>query len=123
MCHKYCIQRLAGRVILAGTLFIGGVLLLSAGEPAQFVYWSSADLDGTERKLHLKLDEPGLGASQSLIRLQSQSAILAYREGMPPKAEIHQKVGDFAFIRDGDASVLIGGTVFAAQESTANELR
>ncbi len=104
-------------------LSMGCIASFAASPPSQFMFWNSAQLDSIENELHLRLDEPGLGAADSLLTSPRLSAVMAYREGMPPQAEIHQKVGDFAVVRDADAAVLIGGTLVGGKLSAPNEMR
>jgi hypothetical protein len=96
---------------------------LHASDTSSYAFWSSPQLDSIENKLHLRLDEPGKGAAESLLNSPRLSAIMAYREGMPPQAEIHQKLGDFAVVRDADAAVLIGGKLVGGKLSAPNEMR
>jgi quercetin dioxygenase-like cupin family protein len=108
---------------IAVILFAGSFFPLRAEDPMHFLVWKSARLDDVEKKLHLRLDEPGKGAHEDLIITRNHSAIMAYREGMPPQAEIHQKFGDFAFIRDGDVAVLVGGKLSHGETSAPDEVR
>jgi len=108
---------------LAMCLLIGCVAPVPAGDRQEFLFWSASQLDNIEKKLHLHLDEPGKGANEKLMTSPKLSALMAYREGMPPQAEIHQKLGDFALIRDGDAAVLIGGKIADGKQSAPDEIR
>ena len=56
----------------------------------------------------------------SLALLASASVI--YRTG-PSQSEVHQKLADFIFIREGEGSILVGGKMIGGKTTAQDELR
>ena len=83
--------------------------------------WSSSELDSYGEKL-----EPNLNAdhyaTQSLGDFGSHYMLMVHREGNGP-AELHAKVTDMYVVREGSATLYIGGKITAAKETEPGEIR
>ena len=102
--------------------------MLPHDQPANFVLWTAAQLDDLDKKLATKLDETK-GANETLAAngdtnkvLDNRRALLFHRKGSGP-GEIHEKVADFAYVRSGSGSLLLGGKLTAGKAQGGGEVR
>ena len=102
--------------------------MLPHDEPANFVLWTASQLDDLDRKLATKLDETK-GANETLATngdtnkvLDNRRALLFHRKGSGP-GEVHEKVADFAYVRSGSGSLLLGGKLTAGKAQAGGEIR
>jgi mannose-6-phosphate isomerase-like protein (cupin superfamily) len=106
------------------TIFV--VVLMAAGascasEPAGFHLWKSGDLASLEKHLASKLDAGKL-AAQTLAGYGNHSCMLAHREG-DGEAELHATQNDIFFVQSGEATLVVGGTLFKPRNTAPHEWR
>lgn len=104
-----------------GTMAVVCALRLMAGEPAGFVYWSSAELKGMSQKLAGKADGAKF-ASESLGKFGNHLAMVA-RRGGNGQAELHETDADLFVVQTGSATLVVGGTIPNAHNSGPHEVR
>jgi mannose-6-phosphate isomerase-like protein (cupin superfamily) len=95
--------------------------LLTAAEPAGFVYWSSKDLKAYEQKLMPKMNERKL-ADETLGSWGNHRAMVAHREA-DGEAEVHETVVDFFVVQSGEATLVVGGEIVGGKTTAPNEIR
>jgi mannose-6-phosphate isomerase-like protein (cupin superfamily) len=126
-----------GRKIISSGLFcviavclLVGVSRVFAQAPSQpYVFVSSASLNALEQKLISLLktadktkavNEP---LSPELVKFNpDHRAIMFHRDAASP-GEIHERFSDFAIVRSGSGSVLIGGKILNPKVDSPGEIR
>jgi mannose-6-phosphate isomerase-like protein (cupin superfamily) len=89
-----------------------------AADPAGFGLWKAADLKSVEKK---KLDAQKI-SGMPLASYGNHSLSESHREG-PGIAELHEKVVDIFVVQNGDATLLVGGSIPGAKTTAAGESR
>src|ERR1035438_763883 len=95
--------------------------IAAAALPAGYSHWTAEQIQDRARNLPLKMSKVKV-ATESLGGWGNHSMSLIHREGSG-EAELHETQSDILFIRSGDASIIIGGTIPGAHPTTANEIR
>ncbi len=111
--------------MLVKAMIPAAFLLLSVGaspQAAKSDHWSPAQL--MEQAQHLRqLAAQGDGlASETLIKYPHHLTMLAFRS-RNGGAEVHEKVADFFYIIDGQATVVTGGEVIDPKTTAPDEIR
>jgi mannose-6-phosphate isomerase-like protein (cupin superfamily) len=89
-----------------------------AGDPATPIFWTASQMREIDARLSARQDPIMHNAGARLIG----SANVIYRTG-PSQSEIHQKQGDFIFVREGEGTILVGGKMVGGKPERANEIR
>jgi mannose-6-phosphate isomerase-like protein (cupin superfamily) len=82
---------------------------LSAADPDGFGHWKGSELRSFDKKLATKLDADKFG-SQVLGSYGHYSLIVAHRE-RSGEAELHETQTDIFIVQNGEAVLVVGGTV------------
>ena len=90
----------------------------AAGDPAVPVFWSAKQMKDIDAQLAPRVSASTNMAGQRLIG----SANVIYRTG-DSGAEIHEKLADFIFIREGEGAIVIGGKMIGGQPGGQDEIR
>lgn len=101
-------------------LFTIGTLALAA-LPAGYSHWTAEQIDIRAKGMPAKMSKVKV-ATEPLGGWGNHSMSLIHREGSG-EAELHQTQSDILFIRSGEASIIIGGTMPGAHQTTAHEVR
>src|SRR5262249_55332331 len=97
-------------------------LTVQATEKPNYGFWSSAQMAELDKKLLSSIDSTK-GSRVDMMPTDQSYFMVTHRESNSPSGEVHQKFGDFAFVRSGDAAILAGGKLVDGQPSGVNELR
>src|SRR3954469_4294467 len=98
--------------------FLATLLSLQAADSQAPIFWSTADMAKLDKELAGKMDPARhLGSSRP-----SDSILIVHRDGNS-EAEIHQKEADFIVVKDGEGTVLVGGTLLESRVDRPTELR
>ena len=89
-----------------------------AGDPKVPVFWSAQQMKDLDTRAASRVSPQTNMAGERLLA----SASLIYRTGNSG-SEIHEKLADFIFIREGEGSILVGGKLIGGQPSAADEIR
>ena len=103
------------------TIVLGLMLLTAtayAADPQTAVVWTKKDLDERQQKAKGEVDPTLHRGVERLL----DSATLIYRDG-PSEAEAHTDRADFISIREGQGSIVIGGTMLGGKPTTPGEIR
>ena len=104
-------------ILLAVTMLCA--ILLVAADPAGFAMYTSAEV-----KSHLdaaKLDEHKAGADR-VATWGNHGLMFVRREG-DGEAEVHDTQVDVIFVRSGEATLVVGGTVLEPHTTGPGEIR
>ncbi len=113
---KRAIWLLPAAIMLTGVAF-----LIEAAETGKFMVWTASDLKARGVALASKLG-PDKSASDKLADYGNYNMQLAHREG-PGGGELHEKFTDIFVIQSGEATVVVGGKVDDAHETSPGEIR
>jgi len=91
---------------------------LPAADPAQPMFWSSAQQKDFDTSALSKLNADRHLGTERLL----DSAFVAFRNGNG-EAEIHEKQADLLLIRSGQGTVLVGGKIVEGKPSAPDEVR
>lgn len=113
-------------IALAAFSALGGLVLLAqaprggqpAGDPKAPIFWSAQRMTEIDKGAGTRVSPQTNMAGERLLA----SATVIYRTGNSG-SEIHEKLADFIFIREGEGSVLVGGKVIGGQPSGPDEIR
>ena len=105
---------------LALALLLAG-FAVSAGDPAGFYLWKSAEIKGMGKTLAGKMNDKHV-ASQTIASHGNYSFMVAHREGNG-EAEWHATQADIFFVESGSASIIIGGELVDGKTTAPNEMR
>ncbi len=97
------------------------LLAAAAAWAADFTIWRAADLKAKEKELAGKATSQRM-ASDTLERYGNHLTMLAVRKGNG-EPEVHEKMADFFVVETGEATLLVGGKVNGAKETSPGELR
>lgn len=103
------------------TSFAAVALFLPAAQSDAFIFWSSTELKGHERKLAPKINAQKV-ASQQLADWGNHTALVAHREG-DGEVEVHELISDVFIAQSGEATLVYGGTVVSGRITAPNEIR
>lgn len=92
-----------------------------AALPAGYTHWTVEQIQDRERTLPAKMSKVKV-ATESLGGWGNHSMSLVHREGSG-QAELHETQSDILFIRSGEASIVVGGTIPDGRRTTAHEIR
>lgn len=92
-----------------------------AALPAGYTHWTAQQIQERAKNLPSKMNKVKVSTA-SLGAWGNHSMSLIHREGSG-EAELHQTQSDILFIRSGDASIIIGGTIPNGRTTTAHEIR
>jgi mannose-6-phosphate isomerase-like protein (cupin superfamily) len=93
----------------------------AAAVPAGFSHWTDEQIQERAKSLPAKMSKVKV-ATESLGGWGNHSMSVVHREGSG-EAELHETQSDILFIRAGDASIVIGGTIPNGRTTTAHEIR
>jgi mannose-6-phosphate isomerase-like protein (cupin superfamily) len=94
------------------------VLSLHAADSAAPILWTNADMAKLQKDLAGKMDPAGhLGSTRP-----TDSVLIVHRDG-PSEAEIHEKEADFIVMKEGEGTILVGGTLLESRVDRPTELR
>ncbi|MEO5923002.1 MAG: hypothetical protein ABIR70_04160 [Bryobacteraceae bacterium] len=98
--------------------FLASLLSLQAADATAPILWTNADMARIQKEMAGKMDPARhLGTARP-----SDSILMVHRDG-PSEAEIHQKEADFILVKDGEGTVLVGGTLLESRVDRPTELR
>jgi len=87
-------------------------------DPAMPIFWTAAQMRDIDARLASNQNATTHNAATRLIG----SANVIYRTGNS-QSEIHEKQGEFIFIRDGGGTILVGGKMVGGKLDRPDELR
>jgi len=91
---------------------------LRAADPAQPMFWSSAQQKDFDKSALSKLNADRHLGTERLL----DSAFVAFRNGNG-EAELHVKQADLLMIRSGEGTVIVGGKMVEGKPSATDEVR
>ena len=94
---------------------------MPAGLPEGVGHWTSAELQGFEKKLSPKMSAQKI-ATQPLAGYGNHSFLIAHREGNG-EAELHETQNDVMVVESGEATLVVGGTVVDPRTTAPHEIR
>src|SRR5262245_25122839 len=105
---------------------LGGLVLLAqaprggqaAGDPKTPIFWSAQRMKEIDTGLSTRVNPQTNMAGERLLA----SANVIYRAGNSG-SEIHEKLADFIFVREGEGSIVIGGKLIGGQPTAPDEIR
>jgi mannose-6-phosphate isomerase-like protein (cupin superfamily) len=106
--------------LLAAAL-LTAAFALSAGDPAGFYIWKSAELKGYRQSLAPKMTDKKL-ASQVIASQGNYAFQMAHREGSG-EGEYHEKQADIFFVQSGEATLVYGGELIDGKTTAPGEMR
>jgi mannose-6-phosphate isomerase-like protein (cupin superfamily) len=102
-----------------GLLFFASAAL--AALPAGYNHWTGDQIEQRGKALPAKMTKMKVGV-ESLAHWGNHSMSVVHREGSG-EAELHETQADILFVREGDASIVIGGMIANGRTTTAHEVR
>ena len=108
-----------GRMLTAAVV---AALTLMAADKPKYSFWTSAQMADLDNKLLSSLDATK-GSRVDMMPTDHSYFLATHRESNSPSGEIHQKYGDFAYVRSGEGGILAGGKLLNASKSAPNEMR
>ena len=90
----------------------------AASDPKTPVFWSAQRMKEIDATTAARVSAQTHNAGQSLIA----SANVIYRNG-DSTPEIHEKLADLIFFREGEGSVVIGGKLTGGERTAPDEIR
>jgi mannose-6-phosphate isomerase-like protein (cupin superfamily) len=114
------------RTVLCVTLAlaIGSAVLVAqaprgqAGDPTTPIFWSASQMKTIGQRAGERVSPETNMAGERLLA----SASVIYRTG-PSQAEVHEKLADFIFIREGEGAILVGGKLTGGATTAQDEIR
>ena len=95
---------------------------VDAGDKPNYGFWTAAQLQEIEKKLNTTMDD-NKGSHEDLMPTTHSYFMMIHREATAPKAEVHQKHGDFGYVRAGEGVVITGGNFVNGTPAGPNEMR
>jgi mannose-6-phosphate isomerase-like protein (cupin superfamily) len=89
--------------------------------PDGFAVFSASELKAQGQRLAPKMNEKK-SASESLGKFGNHSALIGHREGSG-EAELHETQADFFVVQEGEARLVVGGTIDNATIKSPGEIR
>lgn len=105
----------AGSFVLAAQAPRGGQ---AAGDPKTPVFWSAQQMKEIDTGLAPRVSTQTNMAGARLLA----SANVIYRVG-DSGSEIHEKLADLIFVREGEGAIVVGGKLIGGQPSGPDEIR
>jgi mannose-6-phosphate isomerase-like protein (cupin superfamily) len=107
-----------------GMWIIAGLAACAAAAvPAGYSHWNAAQLDERSRPLPAKMATSKVKvATEALGGWGNHSMSIVLRESTG-EAELHETRSDIIFIRSGEGSIVIGGTIPNPRRTAAHEIR
>jgi mannose-6-phosphate isomerase-like protein (cupin superfamily) len=102
-------------------LVIALTLPLYAQDPAGFGLWKSAAVKNSSKELAGKIDDQKF-AWESLGTYDNHLIGISHREG-DGSAELHQTQADIIVVEEGEAMLIVGGTMVSPKTVKPNEVR
>jgi mannose-6-phosphate isomerase-like protein (cupin superfamily) len=90
--------------------------------PDGIVVWKAADLKAYAGKLAPRVASPQKIATQTLANLNGNNVMMVHREATG-EAEFHENAADFMVIVDGEANLVLGGTIPDGKTTGPGETR
>ena len=101
--------------------FFAPVAIAMAALPVGYTHWTAQQVQDRAQTLPAKMSKVKV-ATASLGGWGNHSMSLVHREGSG-EAELHETQSDILIIRDGDGSIVVGGTIPDSRRTTAHEIR
>ncbi len=92
-----------------------------AAVPAGYNHWTVEQIDAKAKTLPAKMTSVKVGV-ESLANWGNHSMSVVHREGSG-EAELHETQADILFVRGGDASIVVGGTIPNGKTTAPHEIR
>lgn len=92
-----------------------------AALPAGYAHWTAEQIQERDKTLPAKMTRVKV-ATAPLGGWGNHSMSLVHREGSG-EAELHETQSDILIIRDGDASIVVGGTISGSRRTAPHEIR
>lgn len=92
-----------------------------AALPPGYTHWTAEQLQDRQQTLPARMSKVKV-ATASLGGWGNHSMSLVHREGSG-EAELHEMQSDILIIRDGEGSIVVGGTIPDRRRTTAHEIR
>jgi len=108
-------------VTLQRILLAAAAGLAMAASPAGYDHWTAKQLSDYDKALPGKMSAQKIG-SQVLGKYGNHLVQLVHREGSG-EAELHETQADVMFIRAGEASLVVGGSMRGSKTTAPNEQR
>lgn len=89
--------------------------------PLGYTHWTAEQIQDREKTLPAKMSKVKV-ATASLGAWGNHSMSLVHREGSG-EAELHETQSDILIIRDGEGSIVVGGTIPDSRRTAAHEIR
>jgi mannose-6-phosphate isomerase-like protein (cupin superfamily) len=89
--------------------------------PEGFVVFSASELKAYGARLAPKMSEKK-SASESLGKFGNHSMLIGHREGSG-EAELHENLVDFFVVQEGEARLVVGGTIDSGVVQSPGEIR
>jgi len=96
--------------------------LLRAGDKPEYGFWSASQLSALEKKLNTSIDSTK-GSHEDIMPTMHSYFMMFHRQGTAPKAELHEKYGDFGYVRSGEGLIVTGGNFMDGTRTAPNEMR
>jgi mannose-6-phosphate isomerase-like protein (cupin superfamily) len=93
----------------------------AAALPVGYSHWTAEQIETRAKTLPAKMIKVKV-ATESLGGWGNHSMSVVHREGSG-EAELHETQSDILFIRNGEAAIVIGGTIPNGHHTTAHEIR
>jgi mannose-6-phosphate isomerase-like protein (cupin superfamily) len=102
--------------LLVGLGAVG--LATYAADSREAIRLTNADMAKLQAEMAGKMDP----ARHLATNRPTESVLITHRDG-PSEAEIHEKQADFIFVKDGEGTILVGGTLVEPRVDRPTELR
>jgi mannose-6-phosphate isomerase-like protein (cupin superfamily) len=106
---------------LMAAMLLSAAFAVSAGDPAGFYIWKSAELKGYAKSLAPKMSDKKV-ASQVIASNGNYAFQMAHREGSG-EGEFHEKQADVFFVQSGEATLIYGGELVDGKTTAPGEIR
>ena len=109
------------RILSVAVLFLAATTSLLAADPEGFGLWKGAVVKNSNQELSGKIDDQKF-AWQSLGTYGNHLIGISHREG-DGSAELHQTQTDIMIVDNGEATLVVGGTMVAPKTIKPHEIR
>jgi mannose-6-phosphate isomerase-like protein (cupin superfamily) len=109
------------RILSAAVLFLVSATSLLAADPEGFGLWTGALVRNSNQELSAKIDDQKF-AWQSLGTYGNHLIGISHREG-DGSAELHETQTDIMIVDNGEATLVVGGTIVAPKTIKPHEVR
>lgn len=97
------------------------VAVAMAALPVGYTHWTTQQIQDRDQSLPAKMSKVKV-ATAPLGGWGNHSMSLVHREGSG-EAELHETQSDILIIRDGEGSIVVGGTIPDSRRTSAHEIR